>query len=165
MKKTLFTFIILFSFTFPVFAANAIHGPYWMEGKAPNPTVEWLDRERTWRNNMKDWWDDWYNDSYYSKDLYTYEYSYVLDPNTGLYHLLLKTIKNGSEESLKEFMLDSEDFNIFTRLVSLPSGQGYKLENYDDPLYLQRYKRIINSLVINYHIVDEETYSMEIYIE
>lgn len=165
MKKFFFTFILLFSFCVPGFAANAIHGPYWMDGQAPNPTVEWLDRERTWRNQINDWWDDWYNDSYYSRDLYTYEYSYVLDQNTGLYHLLLKTIKNGSEESLRELQLSTEDFNIFTRLVALSPNQGYKIENYNNPTYLQRYKQIINSLLVNYHIIDESTYSIEIYIE
>ena len=175
MKKTtllILTFIITLIISLPAASADSVQGPYWMQGHGPNRAAEILDQERTWRHHneeivLEDYYNRWdnYLERLYPDDEYTYEYSYVYDQVTGLYHLLLKTIKNGHEESLKEFQLDNEDMNVFIRLVKLPSGKGYLLENYDDPLYLQRYKRIINTLFINYHIVDEDTYSMEIYIE
>lgn len=174
MKKTLL--LLIFTLTMiisvPAAFADSVQGPYWMEGHGPNHAAEMLDRERTWRHHQEDIvLDDWYNrwDNYYGylydNDTYTYEYSYVYDQTTGLYHLLLRTIKNGSEESLREVQLDNEDMNVFIRLVQLNPGQGYKLENYDDLLYLERYKNIINSLLVNYHIVNQSTGSMEIYIE
>lgn len=171
MKKllTIITFCMTLAIAVPCFA---VQGPYWMQGHGPNRATEILDQERTWRHHneeivLEDYYNrlDNYFDYLYDDDSYTYEYSYVYDQTTDLYHLLLKTIKNGSEESLKEFQLDNEDMNVFIRLVKLSPNQKYILENYDDPLYLQRYKRIINSIFINYHIVDEDTYSMEIYIE
>lgn len=175
MKKTLivlFSMLTIIMTSAPAFA-DSVHGPYWMDGQAPNRTVEWLDKERTYRDHyeeilLDDWyskWNSYYDYIYNHNDEYTYEYSYVYDETTGLYHLLIRTIKNGVEESLKEFQLDNEDMNVFIRLVQLAPNQEYKLENYDDPLYLQRYKRIIDSIFINYHIVDESTYSMQIYIE
>lgn len=152
--------------------ADSVTGPYWMQGQGPNRATEILDQERTWRHHNEEIvLDDYYTrwDNYFNylddDDTYTYEYSYVYDNNTGLYHVLIKTIKNGNDESLKDVQLDAEDMNVFIRLVQLSPGQRYLLENYDDPAYLERYARVINSLLVNYHIVNQATGSMEIYIE
>lgn len=171
MKKllTIMSFCITLLIAVPCFA---VQGPYWMQGHGPNRAAEILDQERTWRHHneeivLEDYYNRWdnYFDYLYDEDSYTYEYSYVYDPNTGFYNLLLKTIKNGCEESLREVQLDNEDMNVFIRLVNLYPGQKYKLENYDNPLYLKRYKRIIDSLLVNYHIVNQSTGLMEIFIE
>ena len=164
-------FVTLFFMFSPSFseAANVIRGPYYMEGHAPNPTVEYLDRQRTFRNNYKQWIEDYYENTEDYQEIeavqttqYIYSYEYIYE--TGLYKIFVKSENPDGTIYISSDFLNQQEFEAFIDLVNLERNNFYRIYNLS-PEKINNYKNVIYLLLSdNFRIINYDNYSILIYI-